>query len=72
LFNDIISSAVHTISAVLEEWEHGRNGNPSVAYVEEKWHTKWRKGQKQQKAYSRRKLLYNLIMEFAKKKNVTH
>ena len=71
LFGDIISSATTTIPEILMEWEVGRNGFPSIASMEEHWKTKWRQGQWQQKAFSRRKVLYNLITSYAATKRIT-
>jgi chorismate mutase len=72
LFEDIISSAVTTFPQILLEWEVGRQGFPSIASTEAQWKTKWRQSQQQMKAFSRRKVLYNLITDYAATKWISN
>ena len=60
-FNDVISTAVNTVPEVLLEWEVGLNNRPSVASVESLWKNKWRMGSQNQKMFSRRHLIVNMI-----------
>jgi hypothetical protein len=60
-FESVISSSVTTVPEVLQEWEVGLNNRPSVASVESLWKNKWRMGSQNQKMFSRRHLIVNMI-----------
>jgi hypothetical protein len=49
LFEHVVSHSISTVPEVLQEWEYGLSGRPSVAFIEEKWHNNWCNGTKNQK-----------------------
>jgi hypothetical protein len=71
-FESVISSSVTTVPEVLMEWEVGLNNRPSVASVESQWKNKWRMGSQNQKMFSRRHLIVNLIQRHAARKRVSN
>jgi hypothetical protein len=54
-----------TVPEVLLEWELGKRGKPSVTSVNVTWKTKWHMGTKNQKQYSRRKKIIDMICRYA-------
>jgi len=71
-FEQILSPSVNTVPEVLMEWEVGKSGIPSISDAETTWQTKWRVGSQQQKAFSRRKMVYQLITRYASKRSIAH
>ena len=71
-FESVISSSVTTVPEVLMEWEVGLNNRPSVASVESQWKNKWRMGSQNQKMFSRRHLIVNMIQRHAARKGVSN
>jgi hypothetical protein len=70
-FHEVMSSSTTTVTGLLIEWEEGVNGKPSVTQVERIWKNKWRMGTQNQKIFSRRKIIVNLIYSYAQQKSVS-
>jgi len=70
-FGAVISEAVSSVTDVLMEWDMGYNGRPSVAAMEARYKTKWRIGSKNQKTFSRRRLIMGLISRYATRRSIT-
>jgi hypothetical protein len=64
-FQQVVCSSISTVTEVLEEWENGLNGKPSILFMEAQWKTKWHVGSQNQKIFSRRKIIENMIYNYA-------
>jgi len=68
----LVNTLVPTVDLAWEEYEKGLvNGpdgmrSPSIQYLEDKFHAKWRKGDKARQRYTRRMALINRIKKAAK------
>jgi hypothetical protein len=71
LFENVMACSTSTVPEILLEWEVGINGKPSVTHANATWKTKWRMGTKNQKQYSRRKLIINMICRYASRKRLS-
>ncbi len=71
LFDNVISHSIATVPEVLQEWELGLSGKPSMSLIEGKWSNKWRMGTKNQKIFSRQKIIVTLIERYSNKNQVS-
>jgi hypothetical protein len=71
LFENVMACSTSTVPEILLEWEVGINGKPSVMHTNAKWKTKWRMGTKNQKQYSRRKKIMDMICRYASRKRLS-
>jgi len=70
-FETIIACSTCSVPEVLIEWEVGFNGRPSVVSMDRQWKTKWRTGTKNQKQYSRRKKIIDMVVKYATRKRIS-
>jgi len=71
LFDNVISNSIATVPEVLEEWEFGLSGKPSISSIEGKWSNEWHMDTKNQKIFSRRKIISTLIERYYNKNQVS-
>jgi hypothetical protein len=70
-FENVMACSTSTVLDILLEWEVGINRKPSVTHTNAKWKTKLRLGTKNQKQYSRRKKIIDMICRYASRKRLS-
>eukprot|EP00590_Aulacoseira_subarctica_P001586 CAMPEP_0172420380 /NCGR_PEP_ID=MMETSP1064-20121228/6753_1 /TAXON_ID=202472 /ORGANISM="Aulacoseira subarctica , Strain CCAP 1002/5" /LENGTH=255 /DNA_ID=CAMNT_0013160319 /DNA_START=240 /DNA_END=1003 /DNA_ORIENTATION=+ len=70
-FHSVLRQTTEKVTDVWAEWTVGLNGRPSVQDTDLQFNTAWRKQSSQQKIYSRRKMIINLIKNYSERKAIS-
>ena len=68
-YQDLLLSQSATLEQVVQEWEEGFGGRPSILHLESQYNNEWRKESRMKQRYTRRKRVYDSIKKAAKKYN---
>jgi hypothetical protein len=60
-----------TVSQIWDEYKNGYNGGPSLEYLENTYHTKWRKGKSFDRTFLRRLVIFKKVEKLIREGSTT-